>query len=140
MKKFMKFGKEKPIMAKKEKIKLNLLDCTPIREPDLTWDEDENGIITLHRVYDKTIAERLFQKISKKPPRKSHIELEEFGSFLWKHMDGRTTLGDLADQLKEEFGESCEPLYPRLNKYVTILKNNKLIFWELPERQIERDE
>ena len=30
-------------MAKKEKQKLNLLDCTPVREPDLKWTEDENG-------------------------------------------------------------------------------------------------
>ena len=34
-------------MAKKEKQKLNLLDCTPIREPDLKWTENENGTIEL---------------------------------------------------------------------------------------------
>ena len=120
-------------MAKKEKMKLNLLDCTPIREPDLKWTEDENGKVTLHRVHT-SFTDRLIHSVTKRPLRQSHITLEEFGSFLWKIMDGRTTLRDLADQLKEEFGESIEPLYPRLEKYMVVLKNNKLIFWELPER------
>lgn len=119
-------------MAKKEKMKLNLLDCTPIREPDLKWTEDENGKVTLHRVHT-SFTDRLIHAVTKRPLRQSHITLEEFGSFLWKIMDGRTTLRDLADQLKEEFGESIEPLYPRLEKYMVVLKNNKLIFWELPE-------
>lgn len=119
-------------MAKQEKVKLNLLDCTPVREPDLKWTEDDNGIITLHRTHT-TFTDRLAHKITKKPLRQSHIKLEEFGSFLWKAMDGRTTLRDVAAQLKEEFGEKAEPLYPRLEKYVVTLKNNKLIFWILPE-------
>ena len=47
---------------------------------------------------------------------------------------------DVADKrllgaLEEEFGEKAEPLYPRLEKYVVSLKQNKLIFWELPERE-----
>ena len=50
-------------------------------------------------------------------------------------MDGRKTLRELANMLKEEFGEKAEPLYPRLEKYVVSLKQNKLIFWELPERE-----
>lgn len=119
-------------MAKQEKVKLNLLDCTPVREPDLKWTEDENGIITLHRVHT-TLTDRLAHAITKKPLRQSHIKLEEFGSFLWKNMDGRTVLRDLANKLKDEFGEKAEPLYPRLEKYVVMLKNNKLIFWILPE-------
>lgn len=119
-------------MAKKDKYKLNLLDCTPVREPDLKWTEDENGIITLHRVHN-TLTDRLAHAVTKKPLRQSHITLEEFGSFLWKNMDGRTTLGELANLLKDEFGDSIEPLYPRLEKYIVTLKNNKLIFWIVPE-------
>lgn len=119
-------------MAKKEKRQLNLLDCTPVREPDLKWTEDENGIITLHRTHT-SFTDRLIHAVTKKPLRQTHIELEAFGSFLWKHMDGRTTLGELATKLQEEFGDKVEPLYPRLNKYVVSMKSNKLIFWNLPE-------
>ena len=119
-------------MAKKEKMQLNLLDCTPVREPDLRWTEDENGIITIHRVHT-SFTDRLIHTVTKRPLRQTHITLEEFGSFLWKNMDGRTTLRDLANMLKDEFGEKAEPLYPRLEKYVVTLKNNKLIFWILPE-------
>ncbi len=120
-------------MAKKDKKQLNLLDCTPVREPDLTWTEDEKGLITLHREHT-TFTDRFIHRVTKKPLRQTHIELEEFGTFLWKIMDGRTSLRDLANKLKDEFGESVEPLYPRLTKYVITLKNNRLIFWELPKK------
>lgn len=122
-------------MAKKGKQKLNLLDCTPIREPDLKWTENENGTITLHRVHT-TFTDRLIHAVTKKPLRQTHITLEEFGTFLWKNMDGRKTLGELALMIKDEFGEKAEPLYPRLEKYVVSLKQNKLIFWEIPEREL----
>lgn len=125
-------------MAKKDKKKLNLLDCTPVREPDLTWTEDENGIVTLHREHSG-LTDRIVHKVTKRPLRQTHVELEAFGSFLWKVMDGRTTLRDLADKLKNEFGESVEPLYPRLNQYVVSLKNNKLIFWKLPEKNDKQE-
>lgn len=121
-------------MSKEEKKKLNLLDCTPVKEPDLTWDEDENGIITLHRKHDGRF-DRIVQRITGREASMTHITLEEFGSFLWKNMNGRLTLRELAELLKGEFGESVEPLYPRLNKYVVSLKNNKLIYWKLPERE-----
>lgn len=121
-------------MAKKEKQKLNLLDCTPIREPDLKWTENENGTITLHRVHTSFI-DRLIHTVTRKPLRQTHITLEEFGTFLWKNMDGRKTLRELANMVKEEFGEKAEPLYPRLEKYMVSLKQNRLIFWELLERE-----
>lgn len=121
-------------MAKKEKRQLNLFDCTPVREPDLTWTEDENGIITLHRVHNGKM-DQFVQMITKKPLRQTHIKLEEFGSFIWKNIDGRTTLKGIADKLQDEFGEKVDPLYPRLAKYVTMMKNNKLIFWHLPENK-----
>ncbi len=121
-------------MAKKEKRKLNLLDCTPLREPDWNWTENENGLITLHKVHT-SFTDRLIHVVTKKPLRQTHIDLEEFGTFLWKNMDGRKTLRELAEMLREEFGEKVEPLYPRLNQYVVTMKKNNLIFWHVPEQR-----
>lgn len=111
-------------MAKAKKQQNNLLDYIPVRNPRLTWDV-KNGKVTLHRE-NKGIFFWFGQKLWKKP-RFSHIELEEFGSFLWQNMDGKRDVGDLADMLKAEFGEKAEPLYERVVKYINILKNNKFI-------------
>ncbi|MBP3385103.1 MAG: PqqD family protein [Firmicutes bacterium] len=124
-------------MAKKEKRQLNLLDCTPLREPEWTWTENEKGLITLHKVHT-SFTDRLIHTVTKKPLRQTHIDLEEFGTFLWKNMDGRKTLRELAELLHEEFGEKVEPLYPRLNQYVVTMKKNNLIFWHLPENRPEK--
>jgi len=53
--------------------------------------------------------------------------MEEFGSFIWKRIDGKKTVSDLADELKKEFGDKAEPLYERIAKYIGILKSYNFI-------------
>ena len=50
-------------------------------------------------------------------------------SFLWKRINGERTVGQLAQQLKEQFGDQAEPLYDRLVKYMQILRNNEFILF-----------
>ena len=111
-------------MAKK---KQNYLDFIPVVNTKNTWSEDEKGIVTIHMVhrgfYDK-IAQKFFHT-----PRVSHIKLDEYGSFLWKEIDGVQTVGDLALKMKERFGKKAEPLYDRLVKYMQILRNNEFILF-----------
>ncbi len=110
-------------MAKK---KQNYLDFIPVVNTKNTWSEDEKGIVTIHMVhrgfYDK-IAQKIFHT-----PRVSHIKLDEYGSFLWREIDGVRTVGDLALKMKERFGKKAEPLYDRLVKYMQILRNNQFIW------------
>ena len=49
--------------------------------------------------------------------------------FLWKRINGERTVGQLAQQLKEQFGDQAEPLYDRLVKYMQILHNNEFILF-----------
>ena len=112
-------------MAKKQKE--NYLDFVPLINPQNTWDEGEDGIVTIHMVhrgfYDK-LAQKVFHT-----PRVSHIKLDEYGSFLWKKSDGVQRVGALAQQMKSQFGEAAEPLYDRLVKYMQILHNNRFVLF-----------
>lgn len=112
-------------MPKKQK---NYLDFVPLTNPQNTWSEDEQGIVTVHMVHRGVyagIAQKFFHT-----PRVSHIKLDEYGSFLWKKIDGVKTVGELALQMKEQFGQQAEPLYDRLVKYMQILYNNKFILYK----------
>ena len=105
----------------------NYLDYVPIYHPQHTWSEDEKGIVTIHMVHKgfyHKIAQTFFHT-----PRVSHIKLDEYGSFLWKEIDGQKTVGKLALRMKVQFGEKAEPLYDRLVKYVQILRNNQFILF-----------
>ena len=44
-------------------------------------------------------------------------------------INGERTVGQLAQQLKEQFGDQAEPLYDRLVKYMQILRNNEFILF-----------
>lgn len=105
----------------------NYLDYVPKIHPKNTWTEDEDGVVTIHMVHKgiyAAIAQKFFHT-----PRVSHIKLDEYGSFLWKQIDGVLTVGNLADRMKEKFGDKADPLYDRLVQYMQILRNNQFIYF-----------
>lgn len=102
----------------------NYLDKKPIRA-DLKWSADENGIVTLE-IENKGIFNTIAQKLFKKP-KISYVHLDEMGSFLWPHLDGKKTISELGTLVSEKFGDAAEPLYPRLIKYFQILKSYNFI-------------
>ena len=112
-------------MAKKDSG--NYLDLVPVMNQKNSWEQDAKGIVTIHMVHRgfyAAIAQKFFHT-----PRVSHIQLDEYGSFLWKQIDGQRTVGDLAQQMKAHFGGRAEPLYDRLVKYMQILRNNRFILF-----------
>jgi len=97
----------------------NFLEFIPVRA-DILWSEKE-GIVTLE-IENKGLFNRIAQKLFKKPEI-SYIHLDEMGSFIWPRLDGKLTVSELGELVKEQFGEKAEPLYERLSKYISILKS-----------------
>ena len=107
--------------------KKNYLDYIPVISEKNTWSE-ENGTVTIHMVHRgfyAAIAQKFFKR-----PRVSHIALDEMGSFIFPRIDGRRTVGEIAELVKAEFGEAAEPLYNRLVQYMKILHNNGFIRYD----------
>ena len=112
-------------MAKQKK---NFLDYVPHKNKENTWSKEPGGIIVVHAVHRgffSLLARKCFAR-----PRVSNIHLDEYGSFVWKQIDGKKTIGQLAEILKSEYGSDAEPLYNRLVHYIKVLYNNKLIVWK----------
>lgn len=103
----------------------NFLDCIPCCNPLYGWETDENGMVTVH-VVNKGFFHWIAQKFFKRPP-VSHIKLDEYGSFVWKQMDGEKTIFEISDFVKEKYGTDAEPLLGRLVKYFQILYQIQLI-------------
>ena len=106
----------------KKKQSINYLDLIPQRAETLRWHTDEaTGLITLEventGVFN-TIAQKVFHK-----PRTTQVHLDETGSYLWPLIDGQKTVADLAECMKQQFGEKAEPLYPRIIKYFQIVES-----------------
>lgn len=110
----------------------NFLSYIPIINSSNSYEEGESGFITIQMIhngiFDK-VAQFLFFT-----PKVSRIRLDEYGSFLWKQMDGVNTVGELAVLLQERYGEAAQPLYERLISYLKILKNNRFIFFKRDDK------
>ena len=84
----------------------NLLDYVPRIPEKLNWTEDDEHRVTVD-VENKGVFNRIAQKCFGCPV-VSHIALEQFGSFIWKQIDGVHTIYDIALLVKEEFERSVQ--------------------------------
>jgi hypothetical protein len=109
-------------MAKREK---NYLEFVPSRNAAYRWAEKETGLVTV-TVPHTGLYNRMAQKFFHTPPY-SDIDLDEFGSFVWKQIDGERSVYEIAALVKAAFGDRAEPLYPRLVEFFKILKNNRFV-------------
>ncbi|MBC7087627.1 MAG: PqqD family protein [Tissierellales bacterium] len=112
-------------MRNKSKTNENYLDYIPKKSSKISTKYKEEGTIQLIVPRD-SILERAVRKIFFTPD-SYKIDLDEFGSFIWENIDGEKTVYQIAELLKNEFGDRAEPLYDRLIKFMVILENNKFI-------------
>ena len=68
------------------------------------------------------ITNRIAQKFFHKPAI-SHIHLEGMGSYIFTCIDGKKSVYEIGQLVKEKYGEEAEPLYERLSVYMNNLKN-----------------
>jgi hypothetical protein len=90
-------------------------------------ERNRNGhveVLVEHTGVMNRIAQKLFRK-----PRKSRIELDDFGSFVYLQMDGKKNVYEIAQAVREKFGEKAEPLYERLSRFVKILHDEHYIVY-----------
>ena len=103
----------------------NYLEKVPVRNPEFSWKEDGQGIVTVDMVH-KGIFDKLAQKLWV-TPKVSHMKLDRFGSFVWKQMDGNRNIIDIGVLVREEFADQAEPLYERLAEFVKMLRDNRFV-------------
>lgn len=111
-------------MAKKKEE--NFLDYIP-RHNVLYPYEEKGGhveVLVENKGFFNKIAQTLFKK-----PRHSRIELDEFGSFVWKQMDGEKSVYEIGKAVSARFGKKAEPLYERLSRFVKVLHDNHFVVY-----------
>lgn len=108
---------------------INYLELTPTRSyEDMT---EENGMLSIliPRFANKILV-KLIVPMLKSPYVK--VKLDEFGSEVWRQIDGKKNVQEIADILKMKFGEKIEPVGERLTNYLTqIHRYNFISFNEI---------
>lgn len=60
-------------------------------------------------------------------PRPVRIRLDEIGAFVWSRCDGRHSVDEIAEVMREEFGPEAEPVEERLLVFVRRMLREKLV-------------
>lgn len=112
-------------MAKKKKISRNYMDSVLIHNPERKWKEREDGIVVIdmeNKGFYHKIAQKFFHR-----PKVSHIALDAHGTAVWKALDGKRTVFDIVNLMKEQFPEEQERMLDRVITFLHTLQVNRFI-------------
>lgn len=98
-------------------------DLRPVRRAE--WEETEGHVTLLVPRFGRNSLARWFERQTRTRPFKVH--LDDVGTFVWRRCDGETRVAEIADGLREEFGERIEPAEDRLVRFLTNLVRGRFV-------------
>jgi len=142
---------EGPQIARSE-----FLQLIPVRNPELTWEKDEEGKITIifsvkkpeeqpkkqpeeqkkKEVKRKRRKIRLFPDVSM--PAEKKFQLDNVGSIVWELCDSKNKVKDIVDHLSDKYKMLSGEAETALNSYFNLLAKRKLMAFILPEETSAR--
>ncbi len=104
---------------------INLLSLIPTH--NIKWEiNKENNLVVIKKpkFLNPFLKKHLVPRM-KKPY--YLVKLDKIGSFVWLNIDGKLTIGEIADRMKKEFDQSIEPVYDRLGQFINSLLKHHFI-------------
>lgn len=111
----------------KESGELNLLELVPVK--NIEWKRTEEGLICLLKPkFQLSFLRKHLQPHLKHPHYK--INLDKIGTLFWESCDGKRTVEDIANRMRNSLGDEVEPLYDRITLFLQSLEKNKFILFK----------
>ena len=98
-------------------------DLRPLRRGE--WEESQGHVTLLVPRYGRSSLAVWFERRTRTRPFKVH--LDDVGTFVWRNCDGETRVAEIADGLRDEFGERIEPAEDRLVQFLTNLVRGRFV-------------
>lgn len=92
-----------------------------VRKSDLKFDEKDGHIRVIKE--QKHWSQRFLRKLGVKIPEQSYTELDDYGSLVFREIDGRQSVKIIGAKLAEQFDEAGEQLYERLLIFLQHMEN-----------------
>ena len=106
---------------------INLLELTPKRSVESETGEEQKVVLLIPKFRNR-LTVKFIQPMLAKPF--FRLKLDAYGSFVWNRIDGKTSVLKIAEEMKEHFGESVEPVYERVGKFVQMMQREKFIYFD----------
>ncbi len=108
---------------------VNFLELIP--ERNSKWEVEGETVIILHPKFRNKLLVKTILPLMSKPNWK--IRLDDIGSWVWQHCDGKRSVQEIGIAMEESFGDRVKPVYDRLAKFFQKLEESKFIsFVNLP--------
>lgn len=117
-------------MFRKKEPQINLLELIPHRLCEFDVDEKQIVTVKMPRFQKKWMLQNLVPRW-KSPT--INTKLDSVGSFVWLQSDGTQTVFDIAERMREEFGEDIEPVYDRLKLFLQQLGRREYLQLRHPD-------
>lgn len=111
---------------------LNLLDLKPRRNLRSETGADEHVTLIVPKFTNRFLRRWL---VSVLPKPTMNVRLDEHGSFIWKHCDGNTTVGEISNRMKQAYGAEFDPEYRRIGIFVSRLLRDEFLTLDTQENQ-----
>lgn len=108
-------------------------ECIPIRRDNHSFEVDEEGKVTIVRE-NRGFFNRLLQLLKLKPTH-TNIHLEGQGNTVYPLIDGKRTIKEIGDLVREKHKEESEPVYERLIQFLNVLESNGFIYYKKVEEK-----
>ncbi len=105
--------------------------------PLVDWREEEGLVVIAAPRFKGRLGKGLVQVLGK--DQTYNLRLDEFGSFVWRSIDGERTLGEITDATIEHIDAEEETALHRLLMFLRSLQNVgavKVVIFENPEGDI----
>lgn len=113
------------MLMRKNSVNVNLLELTPVAK--YSHQVNSDGLIdVLVPRFKGSIMQKFVPKSKSKFIR---ANLDVIGTEVWRLIDGKRKVSDIAIAIDEKLGEKVQPVYDRLNVFLTQLHNNGFIYF-----------
>ena len=106
-----------------EKENIDWTALIPKRKIDWEIDPDTKFVIIKKTKFKNALLKKYLLPKLKRP----NYSIDETGSFIWHKINGKNTFAEIAENIKEEFGESVEPVNDRLGQFINSLRRYEFI-------------
>lgn len=90
------------------------------------------GIVTL-LIRQEHPIQRFFRRLKVDIPQYKSIKMDALGSFVFRHIDGNTSVEALGDAIEAEFREAAQPIYPRLLTFLNCMEKQGHYIQRVPQ-------
>lgn len=110
------------------------LSARPVRHPQIEWDEDEGGVVTLRLPQPQGGARRAVATVLAAPPSRV-VALDEIGSEIWRRCDGQQTVRDLIRFVMERYQFARKEADASVTSYLRTLGQRGLVAFAIPQAE-----